>query len=252
DQEVLSLGGAHFVVVELVLVGQGRELTTLGLVITGVEETFVALPGNAAEFDVHQGVLDNFPGDRVDHDALSPIAAPLGNEIGSPGTVLGKTQAHQGGGAVLGEGVGIQKHLFRAMVPRPVDHVLVLQPIVLGIVGIVSLLVGGAHLFVVPKCFQSIFQLLPKGNLVQIPKGGGILLFYPGLGLGAAVIFEPSVGVLDLDTEVGVHDIPFLGSGIVHHDRISFCGFLAGRKKNDQGQKAYILHFLGLYPIKIT
>src|SRR5690606_12905437 len=35
DQLVLGLGGAHFVVVQFVLIGLGREFTALGLVIAG-------------------------------------------------------------------------------------------------------------------------------------------------------------------------------------------------------------------------
>src|SRR5690606_33661762 len=77
DQLVLGLGGAHFVVVQFVLIGLGGEFTALGLVITGIEEPIVPLPGNATELDVHQGILHDFLGGRVDHDSFSPITAAL-------------------------------------------------------------------------------------------------------------------------------------------------------------------------------
>src|SRR5690606_38036753 len=136
DQLVLGLGRAHFVVVQFVLVGLGRKFTAFGLVITGIEEAIVPFPGNAAEFYVHQGILHNFLGGRIDHDALSPITAPLGNQIGRPRSVLGEAQAHQGGGTVLGEGIGVQKDLFGIFPLGPVYHILVLKAVVPVVVGI--------------------------------------------------------------------------------------------------------------------
>src|SRR5690606_24253132 len=207
--------------------------------------------GDAAEFYVHQGILHNFLGGRVDHDALSPITAALGNKIGRPGAVLGEAQAHQGSGAVLGEGVGVQKDLFGAFPIGPVDHILVLEVVVPVVVGILAFFERGTHLFVVPKLFQTVFVVLPKGVLVQVAEGDPVLFLYPGLGLGTAVILEPTVGVGHFGAKIGVHCIDFLGGRVVHNDRFSFCVFITGRKNDGQGQGDQLFHFLGLSPLKI-
>ncbi|MNL23315.1 hypothetical protein D3C87_1446990 [compost metagenome] len=77
-QSVVLLRRADPVEVELVLIGFGRQLAAVRLVVARVEEALVAKPADAAELHVPEGRLQRLPALHVHQVDLAPVAAGQG------------------------------------------------------------------------------------------------------------------------------------------------------------------------------
>ena len=210
---VLALGSAQLVVIYLLELVLGR-LGVFGGVIAAVEEA-VTQPLGIGELGPNDVVVEHAVFLQVLDEDLVPVTAAAGDDVGQIAAVIGEVQLLQGHGAVFAQRVGVKHHLVVARFVILVEHALVLQTVVLEKIEFVLYLEGSTHLLVVGEFSDALFHILAEGNLCQVVLRHLVLGIDPGLGLGAAVILEPAVGVGHLGAEVSVHCIHTTGVGIV-------------------------------------
>ncbi|MNP41412.1 hypothetical protein D3C76_1351150 [compost metagenome] len=146
---------------------------------------------------------------------LAPVAAGQRQGVGQDAAIAGEAQLIQRRGAVGAEGIGIEEHLRRLARQLAPQHVLVLQAVVLEEVVVAPLAKRRPLLGVVPGRGQ---PLLDGGAIRDLRK---VILSYPvlgpdpGLGLGAAVILQPAIGIGHGLAEIVIHLIPLAGDGVV-------------------------------------
>ena len=202
---VLALGSAQLVVIHLLELVFGR-FGILGSVIAAVEEA-VAQPLGIGELGPHDVVVEHTVLLQVLDKDLVPVTAAAGDDVGQVAAVVGEIQLLQGHGAVVAQRVGVEHHLVVAVGAVLIQHALVLQAVVLEEVEFVLDFEGSAHLLVVSELGDALFHVLAEGNLGQVVLGDLVLGVDPCLGLGAAVVFQPAVGIRHLGAEVSVHGV---------------------------------------------
>ena len=214
-QPVILLRRAEPVEIDLVLIGPGRQLAAVGLVVARVEEALVAEPADAAELHILEGRLQRLLALYVHQVDLAPVATRQRQGVGQDAAIAGEAQLIQRRGAVGAEGIGIEEHLGRLALLLAPQHVLVLQAVVLEEVVVAPLAKRRPLLGVVPGSGQLLLDSGAIRDLCQITLGHCILGLDPGFGLGAAVILQPAIGVGHGLTEVVIHLLTLAGDGVV-------------------------------------
>ena len=165
----------------------------------------VAHPAGAGELDPLQDVTGLLAGLEVHHADLLPVAAGGVAHHNHVIVVIGGAGEAGGHGAVLAQGIGVEEDLVLAIeAVADVPDALILQAVVLADVVAVANLPGGADFLVVEDLLVAVSDGVAEGDGVQVAARQGILGFYPSAGFFAAVVFEPTVRVGDLRTEIGV------------------------------------------------
>ena len=88
-----------------------------------------------------------------------------------------------------------------------IEYTLVLQSIVIEVINLIFYIERCSHLGIVGKLGQAGPNLVAERDFAEIGLSDVVLGFYPLCCLGAVVIFEPTVRVGDLCTEVVVDNI---------------------------------------------
>ncbi|MNQ71423.1 hypothetical protein D3C85_860900 [compost metagenome] len=214
-QPVILLRRAETVEIDLVLICPGRQLAAVRLVVARVEEALVAEPADAAEFHVLEGGLQRLFALHVHQVDLAPVAAGQGQGVGQDAAIPGEAQLIQRRGAIGAQAVGIEEHLRRLARQLAPQHVLVLQAVVLEEVVVAPLAKRRPLLGVVPGGGQLLLDDGAIRDLCQVVLGHGVLGLDPGLGLGAAIILQPAIGVGHGLAEVVIHLLTLAGDGVV-------------------------------------
>ena len=210
---VLALGSTQLVVIHFLELVLGR-LGILGSVIAAVEET-VAQPLGVGELGPDDVVIKHLVLLEVLHIDFVPVTAAAGDDIGQVAAVVGEVQLLQCHSAVVTQRIGVEHHLVVAIGTVLVEDALVLQSVVLEEIELILYLKGSAHLLVVGEFGDALLHILAERDFVQVVLGHLVLGVDPCLGLGAAVILEPAVGVRHLGAKVSVHSIHATCVGIV-------------------------------------
>ena len=214
-QPVILLRRAEPVEIDLVLIGPGRQLAAIRLVVARVEEALVAEPADAAELHVLEGRLQRLLALYVHQVDLAPVAAGQRQGVGQDAAIAGEAQLIQRRGAVGAEGIGIEEHLGRLALQLAPQHVLVLQAVVLEEVVVAPLAKRRPLLGVVPGGGQLLLDGGAIRDLRQVTLSHPVLGLDPGLRLGAAIILQPAIGVGHGLAEIVIHLLTLAGDGVV-------------------------------------
>lgn len=216
DKGVFGLLGSELVVVDfdvvvLVFFGDGA-----GGGETVVEEAgVVVFPGDGDEF----GVLDDFgvvfAGFGVFDVVFLPVGAVFGQTVTQQFTVFGVELVHQGGGAVFGEGVGVEED-FGGTVKAFlfVEDRLIFGAVVEGVEQPIPFLGDFTVLVKVPEVGEAFFDGRAVGRIGDEGLEELVLGFGEGLGVWGGGVFEPAVGVGGFCAVIVFDDVVFFGGRV--------------------------------------
>ena len=208
---IFALRGADLVVEYLVALVFDREfMPLLGNAVGAVEEA-VPQPGGAGEFGPFDVVFQQRAGLHVHHVEFLPVASAAGDTVCHQTAVLVEIGALERDRAVVREFVRIEED---ALLPvrriHFVQDALVLQAVVAVDVPFpVASVAGNADFLVIAHFLEPGEHFTPEGNSLEVMVGNLVLGLHPRGRLGRIVIFQPSVRVRDLRSEIGVHGIVF-------------------------------------------
>ena len=200
DQAVLGLRRADGVIVDLLVAQGAAELlagTRLG--VAAVEEAAaVVRPRQAGKLDPAHGVAGGAAGPQIAHVVGAPVGAALALAVGDVPSVGRRHEAREGNGAVGGELVRVEHHLFGAAERgASVAHALPLEAAVARVVPSAALPARCAHLRIVPQLGDAAAEDVPHRQRGEVGVGDGVLRRHPGGGLRRVQVLQPAIGIGD-------------------------------------------------------
>src|SRR5262249_45913436 len=209
---VLGLSRPDLGTVDLMVLVFGRKLVPFPrLGVTAVIKT-VALPSQARSLHPFHRVGQDVARRDFHHVVFLPVGAAERNAVGRVLAVFRKREGAEPRRAVLRPLVRIDQYLRLAVQTLlNVDHVLVLQPVVLGEEIKLALTEWRADLRVIVKLRQPPLDLRAVWNLFQVSEGQFVLLLDPFGGLLGVVVLEPAVWIGDFGPVIVVDLIDFSG-----------------------------------------
>ncbi len=237
-QHVGRLRGAEEVIVDLLKLVLRRIDPLFGSVVGAVIETFgIGRPRGARELHPLDAVVGQLARSHVEHPDLDPVGTRSGHGVGAIFAVLGERDVRKRHRTVVGQGIGVEEDLGLAVGRGgPIEHRLILQPVVMEPVPRIAMLGGDALLGIVPQLGEPLADGPAKRNLRQIIVRHGVLGSDPGgRGLGI-VVFEPTVGVGHDGAEIIVDHLAARGVGIglmldLFHLRTTCCNHRRAARK---------------------
>ena len=206
NQFIGGLFRAKNVEVDLLkLVLRRKFVPRLRRVEPAVEES-ISRPAKAREFDPFQIVRENLPRGDLDHVPFLPVRSANGNSVRGVAAILGNVKRAQTRSPIRRKLVWVQQHFRRPLQPLlRVNHVLILQPVVLGKKKIVALAERRRVFRKVKELLQARLHLGPIRNLVQIRERDLVLRFHPLGRFRGIVILQPAIRIGDLCTVIVIH-----------------------------------------------
>ena len=197
-QLVLRLVIAKTVIPDRVLLVVARQLGALSrLRITAVEKA-ITMPGGTAKLHPTEAVGQLLAGSDFHHPKLLPVTAGIRAGDRHVFIVFGKVHQRDGRRAVLGERIGVDKHLRLTLKSLLIiDNRLVLQTVIFGKKVVVARPFRCRIARIVDELRDPVFDCLPEGNLLKVAKSHFVLLINPGSYLGSSINFEPAIRITD-------------------------------------------------------
>lgn len=190
-----------------VLVGGGEGGVAFGSRVPKVvEASAVCVHDSAAEFGPFDGLADRFSGGDIEDIPFDPIGASFGNAVEHSGAVVVEISSAESDGAVGAEGIGVEKDSGSCSGSvNGVDHVLGEESGIVAIECSRSLLDRDVESFVIDAAEEFVEEGFSVRNLVEESVCEFVLGVGPCFDFGGGDgLFEPTVGVGDGDSVVGV------------------------------------------------
>ena len=205
NQLVIRLLGAEAVVINLhELVFVGKRLARFVHGVAAIKEA-VAVPSGTGEFGPSDGVFQQLVVFQIFHADGAPVGAAFRDFVGQVAAIFGKSNAADGGGAVLGKGIGVQNDAGLAVeVVLHIKDGLVLESVVFKIIILAAFFGGGGILLVIPQFLQPVADVLAETDGFQVFEGLVVLHFHPLLGGGSVGIFQPTPWVFHGGAKINV------------------------------------------------
>ena len=215
---VPALRRAQAVEVHAVILVGGREVAPVGgAVVCAVVEAVGAVPGRAGKLGPLDVVVEQTARRGIHHIDFSPVGAGARHGVCRVSAVGAHVHARERHGAVVAQGVGVDKYLgiLAVRLRGAVEHSLIAQAVVdIEIILAVVLAPGQARFLIVHQGCEAAAYGVAEGHGVEHRARQRVLGLDPGQRGGRGVVFERAVDVAYLDTRHRVGGAVLRGGGI--------------------------------------